>query len=71
MLDSLPENDGACGELLLELADYLPKRYPALFRREGADDIVNLVTGERHVNIGSKTGVDALHVVSRCALSLL
>ena len=70
MLDSLPENDGACGELLLELADYLPKRYPALFRREGADDIVNLVTEERHVSISSKKGVDALRVVSRCAISL-
>ncbi|KAL5498789.1 hypothetical protein ACEPAH_2144 [Sanghuangporus vaninii] len=32
VVDSLPENDAACGELLELLIDYLPKRYPTLFR---------------------------------------
>ena len=65
VLDSLSENDEACNELLMELADYLPKRYPTLFRREGNDVIVNLVTGERHIHLSSKRGTDALRIVSR------
>ena len=65
MLDSLPENDEACKELLLELARYLPKRYPTLFHNEGDDAIVNLVTQERHEGLSGKNGVDALRVVSR------
>ena len=65
VLDSLPENDEACTELLMELADYLPKRYPTLFRREGNDVIVNLVTGERHIHLSSQRGTDALRIVSR------
>ncbi|KAI0753151.1 hypothetical protein C8Q80DRAFT_1097241 [Daedaleopsis nitida] len=65
VVDSLPENDEACGELLMSLVDYLPKRYPTLFRREGHDTIVNMVMGETHVDLSSIKGVDALHVVSR------
>ena len=67
-VDSLPENDEACGELLLELVDYLPKRYPTLFRRDGPDGITNLVTGEQYLSLGSKKGTDALMVISRCVL---
>ena len=66
VVDSLPENDEACGELLLELVDYLPKRYPTLFRRDGPDGITNLVTREQYVSLGSKKGTDALMVISRC-----
>ena len=69
VVDSLPENDEACGELLLELVDYLPKRYPTLFRRDGPDGITNLVTGEQYVSLGSKKGTDALVVISRCVLA--
>ena len=70
VVDSLPENDEACGELLLELVDYLPKRYPTLFRRDGLDGITNLVTGEQYVSLGSKKGTDALMVISRCVLAM-
>ena len=69
VVDSLPENDEACGELLLELVDYLPKRYPTLFRRDEPDGITNLVTGEQYVSLGSKKGMDALVVISRCVLT--
>ena len=33
VLDSLPENDFACQELLETVVDFLPKRYPTLFDR--------------------------------------
>ncbi|KAI8978285.1 hypothetical protein BD414DRAFT_580100 [Trametes punicea] len=65
VIDSLPENDEACAELLELLADYLPKRYPTLFKREGADSVTNLVTGERFDAVSEKKGTDALLVVSR------
>ena len=65
VVDSLPENDAACGELLMELADYLPKRYPTLFRREGLDTLVNVVYGETHTRLSERTGTDALYVISR------
>ncbi|KAI1791192.1 hypothetical protein LXA43DRAFT_889743 [Ganoderma leucocontextum] len=65
VIDSMPDNDEACGELLLELVDYLPKRYPTLFTREGPDGIFSRVTGERHVSLADKKGTDALLVVSR------
>ena len=71
VIDSLPDNDEACRELLLELVNYLPKRYPTLFRSEGDDAIINLVTQERHEGLRGKTGVDALRVVSRCVISSL
>lgn len=70
VVDSLPENDEACGELLMELVDYLPKRYPTLFTREGNDAIVNLVMGERHLGLSEKKGSDALHTVSRYGATL-
>ncbi|PIL33533.1 hypothetical protein GSI_04156 [Ganoderma sinense ZZ0214-1] len=65
VIDSMPDNDEACGELLLELVDYLPKRYPTLFAREGHDGIFNRVTGEHHLSLSGKKGTDALLVVSR------
>ncbi|KAI0359575.1 hypothetical protein OH77DRAFT_1395578 [Trametes cingulata] len=65
VIDSLPENDEACGELLELLADYLPKRYPTLFRRDQLDSITNLVTGDRFDAVSEKKGVDALLVISR------
>lgn len=70
VIDSLPENDEACGELMEILVDYLPKRYPTLFER--LDDreyagggIWNKVTDERLTNLRGKKGVDALLVCSR------
>ena len=65
----MPENDEACGELLLELVDYLPKRYPTLFRRDMLDGITNLVTGEQYLSLSSKKGTDALVVISRCVVT--
>ncbi|KAI0645173.1 hypothetical protein C8Q79DRAFT_756449 [Trametes meyenii] len=65
VIDSLPENDEACGELLELLADYLPKRYPTLFKREAADSITSLVTGDRFDAVSTKKGTDALLVISR------
>ena len=65
MIDSMPDGDEACAELLLELVDYLPKRYPTLFVRDGPDGIFNSVTGERHLSLTRKKGTDALLVVSR------
>ena len=69
-MDSLPENDAACGELLEVLADYLPKRYPALFEKiedikSGNWGIFNKVTNERFENIQELDGVKALDVCSR------
>ncbi|KAI0369011.1 hypothetical protein BV20DRAFT_947094 [Pilatotrama ljubarskyi] len=65
VIDSLPENDEACGELLELLTDYLPKRYPTLFRQDQQDSITNLVTGDRFDAVSAKKGVDALLVISR------
>lgn len=65
VIDSLPENEDACGELLMELVDYLPKRYPTLFTRNSFDSISNLVMGERHDDLSKKRGTDALYVISR------
>ena len=69
-MDSLPENDAACGELLEVLADYLPKRYPTLFEKiedikNGSRGIFNKVTNERFENIQELDGVKALDVCSR------
>jgi len=61
----LPENDEACNELLEVLIDWLPKRYPTLFKKIGEDGIWNKVTGERFVGLREKRGVEALMVVSR------
>ncbi|CCM03919.1 uncharacterized protein FIBRA_06070 [Fibroporia radiculosa] len=80
VIDSLPENDDACTELLETLADYLPKRFPTLFQSIPVDPaktpmkpsgygksvgIVNKVTGERFENVQELKGTDALLVVSR------
>ncbi|KAI0767115.1 hypothetical protein C8Q74DRAFT_1203340 [Fomes fomentarius] len=65
VIDSLPENDDACGELLMELVHYLPKRYPTLFKRQGYDGIENVVMGETHTGLSKKRGTDALRVVAR------
>lgn len=65
VVDSLPENDAACQELLEILADWLPKRYPTLFESLGPDGIWNKVTGEKWTRLGSKQGVNALLVISR------
>ncbi|KAF9030721.1 hypothetical protein BDZ89DRAFT_660335 [Hymenopellis radicata] len=65
VIDSLPENDDACAELLETLIDYLPKRYPTLFDAIGTVGIHNKVTGERFEDVTGKSGVDALMVVSR------
>ena len=65
VIDSLPENDDACGELLMELVHYLPKRYPTLFKRHGFDGIENLVMEETHTGLSNKRGTEALRVVAR------
>ena len=72
VVDSLPENDDACTELLETLADYLPKRYPTLFDAIPAKEpsavpygIRNKVTDENFTNISALKGVDALMVVTR------
>ncbi|PCH35811.1 hypothetical protein WOLCODRAFT_140094 [Wolfiporia cocos MD-104 SS10] len=70
VIDSLPENDDACTELLESLVDYLPKRYPTLFElvtteKQPYYGILNKVTGERFTDVQSLRGVDALLVVSR------
>lgn len=67
VIDSLPENDEACKELMETLVDYLPKRYPTLFEKiecEGGG-IWNKVTDEKLTGLTGKTGVDALKVCSR------
>ncbi|CDO77519.1 hypothetical protein BN946_scf184912.g18 [Trametes cinnabarina] len=65
VVDSLPENDEACKELLEIMADYLPKRYPTLFRREADDSITNVVTGDRFDGLSTSKGADALLIISR------
>ncbi|KAI0663963.1 hypothetical protein C8Q70DRAFT_211356 [Cubamyces menziesii] len=65
VVDSLPENDEACGELLELLADYLPKRYPTLFKQHAPDSITNLVTGDRFDNVSQQKSTDALVIISR------
>ncbi|KAH9911195.1 uncharacterized protein B0H18DRAFT_1129044 [Fomitopsis serialis] len=72
VVDSLPENDAACTELLETLVDYLPKRYPTLFdaipsKTPGPvpNGIHNKVTGETFSNVSDLKGIDALMVVTR------
>ncbi|EED81637.1 predicted protein [Postia placenta Mad-698-R] len=71
VIDSLPENDAACTELLETLADYLPKRFPTMFDAIfdnpsiPAIGIVNKVTGESFPDVRTLSGVDALLAVSR------
>lgn len=65
VVDSLPENDDACAEILELLVDYLPKRYPTLFETLSPNGIWNKVTNEKIPDITGKSGVDALLIVSR------
>ncbi|KAF9514579.1 hypothetical protein BS47DRAFT_1342892 [Hydnum rufescens UP504] len=76
VLDSLPENDFACQELLETVVDWLPKRYPSLFNRllrndtSGnplSDGIFSKTTGETYVwDIGAAPeGKVALQILSR------
>jgi len=67
VVDSLPENDEACGELLETLVDYLPKRYPTLFERIDCKGrgIWNKVTNDRIEDIQGKSGVEALKICAR------
>ncbi|KAI0941617.1 hypothetical protein AcW1_003465 [Taiwanofungus camphoratus] len=70
VIDSLPDNDDCCTELLETLVDYLPKRFPTLFARLSSTTpedmgIWNKVTDERFHDVQRLKGVDALHVVSR------
>ncbi|KAL6305160.1 hypothetical protein BKA93DRAFT_234268 [Sparassis latifolia] len=67
VLDSLPENDDACAELLATLVEHLPQRFPTLFARlpPPGRGIWNRVTNERFSATDGLRGVDALRVVSR------
>jgi Haem-dependent oxidative N-demethylase, alpha subunit-like len=76
VLDSLPENDFACQELLEIVVDWLPKRYPSLFNRllrndtSGntlSDGIFSKTTGETYVwDVGAvPEGKVALQILSR------
>jgi len=74
VLDSLPENDFACQELLETIVDWMPKRYPTLFERllrdedgKKMDGIFNRVTGERYewVDGQAPDGCQALQIISR------
>ncbi|QRV75034.1 actin-related protein 10 [Ceratobasidium sp. AG-Ba] len=74
VIDSLPENDAACGELLECVVDFLTTRYPGLFDRlaetrdeKELDGIYSHVTEERYQ--WSKgcppEGVEGLRIISR------
>lgn len=67
VLDSLPENDDACTELLEVLTDWLPRRYPTLFEEIKCSEggIWNKVTNEKFKDIANARGVDALKIISR------
>ncbi|CAE7131566.1 unnamed protein product, partial [Rhizoctonia solani] len=74
VIDSLPENDAACGELLEMVVEFMTARYPTLFDRlletqgdEKLDGIYSRVTGERYqwVKGCPPEGVAGLRVISR------
>ncbi|PPQ81866.1 hypothetical protein CVT25_013466 [Psilocybe cyanescens] len=65
VIDSLPENDDACNELLELLVNWLPKRYPKMFTRLGEDGIWNKVTNERFEKTRDVYSVQALRIISR------
>lgn len=69
VLDSLPQVQGACTELMEHLSDWLPARYPSLFTRIDADTIDNLVTHARLSLVDEsgarKAGNAAMEVVSQ------
>jgi hypothetical protein len=76
VIDSLPENNVACGELLECVIEFLTVRYPTLFDRqmetsqdgEELDGIYNRVTEERYqwTRGCPPEGVEGLTIVSRC-----
>ncbi|KAG9125855.1 hypothetical protein FRC07_005917 [Ceratobasidium sp. 392] len=75
VIDSLPENDAACGELLECVVEYLTVRYPTLFDRlleptqdgKELDGIYSRVTEERYqwARGCPPEGVEGLTIVSR------
>ncbi|CAE6425310.1 unnamed protein product [Rhizoctonia solani] len=75
VIDSLPENDAACGELLEMVVEFLTTRYPTLFDRlvetthdgKELDGVYNQVTGERYqwVKGCPPEGVEGLMIISR------
>lgn len=74
VIDSLPENDAACGELLECVVEFLVARYPTLFDRlketrdgKELDGVYSHVTKERHQWIGGcpPEGVEGLKIISR------
>lgn len=75
VIDSLPENDAACGELLELVVEFLTARYPTLFdrlletRQDGGeiDGIYSHTTEERYqwVKGCPPEGVEGLKIISR------
>lgn len=75
VIDSLPENDAACGELLGLVVEFIVARYPTLFNRlpettldgKELDGIYSRVTQERYQWIKGcpPEGVEGLKIISR------
>lgn len=74
VIDSLPENDAACGELLECVVEFLVARYPTLFdrlreKRDGKDldGIYSHITAERYQWVSGcpPEGVEGLRIISR------
>lgn len=74
VVDSLPENDAACGELLECVVEFLAARYPTLFDRleetrdgKKLDGIYSHVTEERYQWVSGcpPEGVEGLKIISR------
>ena len=63
-LDCVPGCEQGCQELLEHVVDYLPKKYPMLFKPI-PDGIFNLVTKRNFTDLSSKTGKDALLVITQ------
>lgn len=78
VVDSLPENDAACGELLECVVEFLAARYPTLFDRleetrdgKKLDGIYSHVTEERYQWVSGcpPEGVEGLKIISRLVAS--
>ncbi|KAF8746424.1 hypothetical protein RHS02_00897, partial [Rhizoctonia solani] len=75
VIDSLPENDAACGELLELVVEFMTTRYPTLFDRlaqtmqdgKELDGVYSHVTKERYQWVKScpPEGVEGLKIISR------
>ncbi|CAE6410496.1 unnamed protein product [Rhizoctonia solani] len=75
VIDSLPENDAACGELLEMVVEFMATRYPTLFDRllettqdgKELDGVFSHVTKERYqwVKGCPPEGVEGLKIISR------